>query len=251
MLEVLGLAKSFGLQTIFENFDLNLPHGRFTVLVGPSGCGKSTLFDCLTGIVCPDQGRIVWQGNAIAHLGSLAAYMQQKDMLLPWLTLEENSLLPVQARPRTLRDMKQAKQTLARIFERIGLTGFGAHYPYQVSGGMRQRCALARTLMFDRDLVLLDEPLSALDAITRRELQNLLLMLQKEFGKTVLMITHDIEEALVLADEIILVGPTPMTILERFQPKASKPREFTQPEFMETKARILSRLLTEKEKIQG
>lgn len=251
MLEVLDLAKSFGLQTIFRNFDLNLPQGRFTVIVGPSGCGKSTLFDCLTGIVCPDQGRIMWQGTTIAHLGNLAAYMQQKDMLLPWLTLEENSLLPMQAKPRKLRDMKQAKKTLARIFEKIGLTGFGAHYPNQVSGGMRQRCALARTLMFDRDLVLLDEPLSALDAITRRELQSLLLMLQKEFGKTVLMITHDIEEAIVLADEIILLGPTPMTILERFQPKASKPRDFRLPEFMETKARIFSRLLAEKEKIQA
>lgn len=250
MLEVLDLTKSFGLQTIFKNFDLNLPQGRFTVMVGPSGCGKSTLFDCLTGMVCPDRGRIVWQGNAIAHLGTLAAYMQQKDMLLPWLTMGENSLLPVQAKPRALRDMKQAKKKLARIFERIGLNGFEAHYPYQVSGGMRQRCALARTLMFDRDLVLLDEPLSALDAITRRELQSLLLMLQKEFNKTVLMITHDIEEALALADEIILIGPAPMTILERFQPKASKPRDFSLPEFMDIKARILSRLLTEKEKIQ-
>ena len=251
MLEVTDLAKSFGLQTIFKNFDLTLPQGRFTVIVGPSGCGKSTLFDCLTGIVCPDQGRIVWQGGAIAHLGSLSAYMQQKDMLLPWLTLEENSLLPVQAKPRARRNMKQAKETLARIFKRIGLTGFGTHYPYQVSGGMRQRCALVRTLMFDRDLVLLDEPLSALDAITRRELQSLLLMLQKEFSKTVLMITHDIEEALALADEIILLGPAPMTILERFQPRASKPRDFNLPEFMEIKARILSRLLTEKEKVQG
>jgi len=251
MLEVLDLAKSFDLQAVFKNFNLTLPQGRFTVLVGPSGCGKSTLFDCLTGLVPPDQGRIMWQGNTAEHLGGFAAYMQQKDMLLPWLTLEQNSLLPVQAKPRIQRNIKQAKQTLARIFERIGLTGFEAHYPYQVSGGMRQRCALARTLMFDRNLVLLDEPLSALDAITRRELQSLLLMLQKEFAKTVLMITHDIEEALALADEIILLSASPMTILERFRPTASKPRDFSQPEFMETKTRILSRLLTEKEKIKG
>nr|WP_319490431.1 ABC transporter ATP-binding protein [uncultured Desulfobacter sp.] len=250
MLEVLGLAKSFDLQAVFKNFSLTLPQGYFTVLVGPSGCGKSTLFDCLTDIIPADQGRLIWQGSTVDHLGSLAAYMQQKDMLLPWLTLEQNSLLPVQAKPRAQRDIKQAKQTLAQIFEKIGLTGFGNHYPYQVSGGMRQRCALARTLMFDRDLVLLDEPLSALDAITRRELQKLLLMLQKEFGKTVLMITHDIEEALTLADEIILLSASPMTMLERFQPTASKPRDFSRPEFMETKARILSRLLTEKEKIQ-
>lgn len=250
MLEVLGLTKSFGLQAIFKNFGLNLPQGRFTVLVGPSGCGKSTLFDCLTGVVSADQGTIVWQENEHGHLGSLAAYMQQKDMLLPWLTLEENTLLPVQAKPRALRNMQQAKETLAQIFEKIGLSGFEAHYPYQVSGGMRQRCALARTLMFDRNLVLLDEPLSALDAITRRELQHLLLMLQKEFGKTVLMITHDIEEALVLADEIILLSSAPMTILERFQPQAPKPRDFSLPEFMEIKARILCRLLKEKESIQ-
>jgi len=250
MLEVLDLAKSFGAQTIFEDFSLNLPRGRFTVIVGPSGCGKSTLFDCLTGMAGPDRGWIVWQGKAIPHLGSLAAYMQQKDMLLPWLTLAENSLLPVQAKPWPRREMTQAKATLARVFERIGLRGFEAHYPCQVSGGMRQRCALARTLMFDRDLVLLDEPLSALDAITRRELQGLLLMLQKEFGKTVLMITHDIDEALSLADDIILLGPAPMDILERFTPGAPKPRDFSLPEFMDIKARILSRLVTEKEKIQ-
>nr|WP_319392319.1 ABC transporter ATP-binding protein [uncultured Desulfobacter sp.] len=249
MLEVLDLAKSFDLQAVFKNLNLTLPQGHFTVLVGPSGCGKSTLFDCLTGIVPADQGRMIWQGNAVDNLGGLAAYMQQKDMLLPWLTLEQNSLLPVQAKPRAQRDIKQAKQRLARIFEKIGLTGFGNHHPYQVSGGMRQRCALARTLMFDRDLVLLDEPLSALDAITRRELQTLLLMLQKEFGKTVLMITHDIEEALVLADEIILLSSPPMTILERFHPEDAKPREFNRPEFMEAKTRIFSRLLTEKEKI--
>ena len=251
MLEIIGLTKSFGLQTTFKDFSLNLPQGCFTVLVGPSGCGKSTLFDCLTGMLPPDQGRIMWQNNAIAHLGSLAAYMQQKDMLLPWLTLEKNTLLPVQAKPRSLRNMKRARQKLAGIFERVGLTGFETHYPYQVSGGMRQRCALARTLMFDRNLVLLDEPLSALDAITRRELQSLLLMLQNQFGKTVLMITHDIEEALTLADEIILLGPLPMAILERFKPKAPKPRDFSCPEFMEIKARIFSRLLTEKEKTQG
>ena len=250
MLEVLDLAKSFDFQAVFKNFNLTLPQGHFTVLVGPSGCGKSTLFDCLTGIIPADHGRMMWQSIAVEHLGSHAAYMQQKDMLLPWLTLEQNSLLPVQAKPRAQRDIREAKQTLARIFEKIGLTGFGNHYPYQVSGGMRQRCALARTLMFDRDLVLLDEPLSALDAITRRELQTLLLMLQKEFGKTVLMITHDIEEALALADEIILLSASPMTILERFHPTASKPRDFSRTEFMETKARIISRLLTEKEKFQ-
>ena len=250
MLEVTGLAKSFGSQAAFKNFNLTLPQGRFTVLVGPSGCGKSTLFDCLTGIVPADKGLIAWQGKPIAHLGGLAAYMQQKDMLLPWLTLEKNALLPVQAKPRALRNMARAKEQLAGIFKKIGLTGFEAHYPRQVSGGMRQRCALARTLMFDRDLVLLDEPLSALDAITRRELQGLLLMLESQFHKTVLMITHDIEEALVLADNIILLSPAPMAVLEQFTPKAPKPRDFSLPEFMEIKARILSRLLTEKERGQ-
>ncbi len=239
MLALTGLARTLGSQTIFKDFSLTLAPGGFTVLVGPSGCGKSTLFDCLTGMMPPDQGQITWNGIPVEHLGTHAAYMQQKDMLLPWLTLMENALLPVRA-AGPAGGIKIAAPRAGELFNRMGLKGFETYYPAQVSGGMRQRCALVRTLMFDRDLVLLDEPLSALDAITRQALQGLLLMLQKDFNKTVLMITHDIDEALCLGDEICVLSPCPMSIVQIFVPESAKPRDFRSAKFSQMKLEILA-----------
>lgn len=244
MLEVTGATKTFGRQTVFEAFSLRVPAGGFTVLVGPSGCGKSTLFDGLTGVAGLDRGRLSWQGDPLPHLGAHAAYMQQKDLLLPWFTLMENSLLPARTGKRT-GNLAAARTRAEALFGRLGLSGFETHYPGQVSGGMRQRCALVRTLMFNRDLILLDEPLSALDAITRQDLRTLLGLLQSEFGKTILMITHDIEEALVLGDEICLLGSGPMTITERFRPKTPKPRRFDRPELTKIRGHVLARLARE------
>jgi len=247
MFHLAGAAKRFGSQTIFSRFSLDLEPGRFKILVGPSGCGKSTLFDALTGVIPLDEGSITWKGQALPHLGSQAAYMQQKDLLLPWFTLLENSLLPAKTGPVFLRASGTKKNGAARekalrLFGRMGLTGYESHYPAQVSGGMRQRCALVRTLMFERELILLDEPLSALDAITRRGLQSLLLMLQSEFGKTILMITHDIEEALILGDEICLLRGSPMAIEQTFCPGPAKPRQFDDPKLVSARRQMLARL---------
>lgn len=241
MLEVIGAAKSFGSRTIFSNFTLKVEPGEFKVLVGPSGCGKSTLFDGLTGVAALDRGQITWKGKELAHLRNHAAYMQQKDLLLPWFTLMENSLLPA-ITGRKKQDKTLARQRAASLFHSMGLKGFEAHYPAQVSGGMRQRCALVRTLMFERELILLDEPLSALDAITRRELHSLLLMLQSEFNQTILMITHDIEEALILGDRICLLSSCPMGVIEEFTPKSPQPRAFDTPELIDIRVRALDRL---------
>ena len=241
MLKVIGAAKSFGNRTIFSNLTLKVEPGEFKVLVGPSGCGKSTLFDGLTGGLALDRGEIFWKGEKLAHLGGHAAYMQQKDLLLPWFTLMENSLLPARTGKKK-PDKTLAGERAGRLFYSMGLNGFEGHYPAQVSGGMRQRCALVRTLMFERELILLDEPLSALDAITRRELHSLLLMLQSEFNQTILMITHDIEEALILGDEIYLLSSCPMGVIDRFVPKPPKPRAFNHPELLEIKACALDLL---------
>lgn len=256
MLEVRGAVKTFGGQPIFKDFSLEIETGAFKVLVGPSGCGKSTLFDALTGVTPLDGGQILLKGRPRPHVRDHAAYMQQKDLLLPWFTLMDNSLLPARTGsaprnkgPRDMcpkdmgsRNMDRAEQQAAGLFDRLGLKGYETHYPHQVSGGMRQRCALVRTLMFGRELILLDEPLSALDAITRRGLQELLLMLQSEFGKTILMITHDIEEALLLGDEICLLSARPMAIAETFRPAQARPRDFGHPELLEIKAHVLHRL---------
>ncbi|MBU2627579.1 MAG: ATP-binding cassette domain-containing protein, partial [Proteobacteria bacterium] len=190
MLQVSCATKYFMDQPVFSGFDLTVAQGRFHVLVGPSGCGKSTLFDGLTGVVDLDKGSLFWNHESISNLNHHAAYMQQKDMLLPWFSLLDNALLPAKIGGQ---NMKAAENQARRLFDRLGLKGYESHMSNQVSGGMRQRCALVRTLMFNRDLILLDEPLSALDTITRRGLQSLLLLLQTEFKKTILMITHDIE----------------------------------------------------------
>jgi ABC-type nitrate/sulfonate/bicarbonate transport system ATPase subunit len=216
MLKLSSAVKFFNGQPVFSGLNLTVEQGSFHVILGPSGCGKSTLFDGLTGVFPFDEGELVWQGRALSDLSAHAAYMQQKDLLLPWFSLLDNALLPART---SGRDMNKAKAEALELFERLGLKGYESYYSRQVSGGMRQRCALVRTLMFRRDLILLDEPLSALDTITRRGLQSMLLLLQTEFEKTILMITHDVDEALFLADEISVFSPRPMSLLGHYAVK--------------------------------
>jgi len=238
VLKVSSLKKSFDNLTVFDSFSLTVPRGGFTALVGPSGCGKSTFFDVLTGVVSMDSGEISWLGETVPHVGQKAAYMQQKDLLLPWLSLIDNALLPT----KVSKGNRNSREKALFLFERLGLRGFEQYTPHKVSGGMRQRCALVRTLMFEHELVLLDEPLSALDAITRRSLQSVLLLLQSEFKKTILMITHDVEEALLLADEVMVLTAFPMHVKEQFPLEWPKPRRSDQTELMKIKEHVLEEL---------
>ena len=242
MLSVSNLSKHFGDLSIFENFNFELPAKGFTVLIGPSGCGKSTLFNVLTGVAVRGGGNVSWCGEAVEYLTDASAYMQQKDLLLPWFSLMDNAMLPAKIAGQ---DMTESAQKAQSLFRQLGLEGFESYLPGEISGGMRQRCALVRTLMFERELVLLDEPLSALDAITRRSLQSLLLMLQVEFGKSILMITHDIEEALVLADEILVLSGRPMRVLERFSLDGPKLRRLDDPQLIRIKEYVLNLLQEE------
>jgi len=245
MLTVSSLSKRFGGLSIFENFSLELPAGGFTVLIGPSGCGKSTLFNVLTGVSAPCAGNISWNGESVGYLKDISAYMQQKDLLLPWFSLMENALLPARI---ANQDIDAAGRKAQSLFNQLGLAEFEAYLPGEISGGMKQRCALVRTLMFERELVLLDEPLSALDAITRRSLQSLLLMLQVEFKKSILMITHDIEEALRLADEVLVLSGRPMRVLDRIVLDGPKLRRIDQPQLIRIKEYVLNLLQEELER---
>ncbi len=242
VLKVADLCKTFGETTVFERFGFQLRENGFTALVGPSGCGKSTLFNVLTGVAEKDGGEISWMDAPVSHLGAASAYMQQKDLLLPWFSLMENALLPAGTAGG---DPAASRRKAAALFKRLDLEGFEKYSPDAISVGMRQRCALARTLMFDRDLVLLDEPLSALDAITRRSMQSLLLMLQVEFRKSILMITHDIEEAVILADDIMVLSGRPMRILETFSPGGPKPRRVSDRRLIDIKEYVLDLLQRE------
>ena len=242
MLKVSALCKRFGDLSVLENFNLIVPRKGFTILIGPSGCGKSTLFDVLTGVVPRENGDIFWLEKKLAHLGKNAAYMQQKDLLLPWLNLLNNALLPATIAGK---DLATAKTKAQGLFKRLGLGGFENYLPAKTSGGMRQRCALVRTLMFEHELVLLDEPLSALDAITRTSLQSLLLLLQSEFNKSILMITHNIDEALMLADEVLVMSRLPMKILEQLALSGPKTRRPSDTELIQIKEHVLRRLQEE------
>ena len=191
------------------------------------------------GVVSMETGTIRWHDVIVSDLSHLAAYMQQSDLLLPWLGLADNARLPsdIAGESKTASNRR-----VGELFDRLGLTGFESYLPSMVSGGMRQRCALARTLMFGRDLVLLDEPLSALDAITRRNLQRMLRLLQTEFEKTILMVTHDIEEALVLADELLVLTNPPMRVAARLVLDMPHPRQLENPDLVAIKHRVLAML---------
>ena len=239
MLKISRLKKRFDDLPVLEGFDLQVRRNGFAVLIGPSGCGKTTLFDLLTGVVTGDAGTLSWLVEPLPHLGGVSAYMQQKDLLLPWCSLMDNALLPSKIAGA---DPAASREKAGALFRRMGLGGFEAYLPGEISGGMRQRCALVRTLMFERELVLLDEPLSALDAITRRSLHSLLLMLQREFRRTLVMITHDIEEGLLLADDLYVLSRMPMTILQHHRLGSPKPRRPDDPALVRAKTDVLARL---------
>ena len=241
-IEVQDLTMAYCDFVVMRDLNFTIGKGEVFIIMGGSGCGKSTLFDVLTGVVPRENGDIFWLEKKLAHLGKNAAYMQQKDLLLPWLNLLNNALLPATIAGK---DLATAKTKAQGLFRRLGLGGFENYLPAKTSGGMRQRCALVRTLMFEHELVLLDEPLSALDAITRTSLQSLLLLLQSEFDKSILMITHNIDEALMLADEVLVMSRLPMKILEQFALSGPKPRRLSDPELIQIKEHVLRRLQEE------
>ena len=239
MLEIRNFVKNFNGRPVLSNFSLALPRNSFTVLVGPSGCGKSTLFDLLMGAISRDGGQLLLCGAEILDLRGKAGYMAQKDLLLPWLSLLHNALLPIMVKSTiTPDDLAEAKD----LFISLDLSGFENHYPRQVSGGMAQRCALARTIFFRAPLALLDEPFSAVDALTRQSLRSILLLLQSRFKKTILMVTHDVDDALFLADRIVVLSRSPMMITEEFIPEGKKPRNPTNTELLHLKEQILRSL---------
>jgi len=242
-LELKQITKTFstehGAFRVLDGLSFKVKEGEFVSLLGPSGCGKSTLLNILSGLLPYDSGEIYWDGKRVAHVQRHAAYMIQKDLLLPWRRVLDNVLLfpEILGIPRSQSE-PQARQLLTEV----GLRGFEHHYPHQLSGGMRQRVALARTLIANKDILLLDEPFGALDAITRANLQDLLLHLWQRYRPTVLFVTHDIEEALLLSDRILVLSAAPAHILEELTIPMPRPRDVTSVDFIRLKAHLLGLL---------
>jgi ABC-type nitrate/sulfonate/bicarbonate transport system ATPase subunit len=224
---------------------LSIPQGRFVSLIGPSGCGKSTIFNIIAGLLEPTGGRVMIDGSDATGTIGRVGYMLQKDLLLPWRTVLDNAILGMEIQGVPLR---QARARALPLLQRYGLTGFEYLYPNSLSGGMRQRAALLRTLLFDTDVILLDEPFGALDAQTKLQMQEWLMRLWSDFGKTVLFVTHDVEEAIYLSDEVHVMGTRPGRIITTIPITLPRPRLRTSaltPEFVAIKERCLKLLTVE------
>jgi ABC-type nitrate/sulfonate/bicarbonate transport system ATPase subunit len=223
---------------------ISIAPGRFVSLIGPSGCGKSTIFNIVAGLLQPSGGRVLIDGvDATGTIGRVG-YMLQKDLLLPWRNVLDNVILGMEIQGLPLREARERALPLLR---RYGLSGFEYLYPSALSGGMRQRAALLRTLLFDTDVILLDEPFGALDAQTKLHMQEWLLGLWADFGKTVVFVTHDVEEAIYLSDEVHVMATRPGRIVETITVPIARPRQrhvTLVPEFIAIKERCLELLMT-------
>jgi ABC-type nitrate/sulfonate/bicarbonate transport system ATPase subunit len=221
-----GVTKTYAGEAVVAGINLELSGGGFISLLGPSGVGKTTLFNILAGVDKPDAGTIFLSGRDITGVSGRVSYMLQKDLLLEYRTVLDNVILPLLIRGEKKRE---AREYAASFFPHFGLAGYEKKYPRQLSGGMRQRAALLRTCMTRNPVILLDEPFSALDAITRRQMQEWYRDIAQEMSLSTIFITHDVEEALVLSDSVYILTGKPGRIKCRLDVLPSRPRSHDFP----------------------
>ena len=232
---------------VLDGIDLHVSEGELVSVIGPSGCGKSTLLNVITGLQDPDPGAVFVDGvPADSRLG-IAGYMHQEDLLMPWRTVLDNTILglEVQGVPR-----KEARAKALVHFDAFGLSGYEKQWPHSLSGGMRQRAALLRTVLMERDIILLDEPFGALDALTRSQMQQWLMELWDSLNKTILLVTHDIEEALLLSDRIYVLSSRPAQVKTVVDVDLPRPRRYdmiADERFMALRQSIIADLHQENE----
>ena len=195
---------------VFSEINLTVNNGQLISLIGPSGCGKSTLLNIIAGIEVQDKGDIYIDKSLEANRLGVCGYLQQKDLLLPWRNILDNVILGSELKGE---NKKESLYKAKKYLDRFGLKGFEYEYPHNLSGGMRQRASFLRTLLADQKLFLLDEPFSALDSLNRSKMQDWLLNIKKELDKTIILVTHDIDEAILLSDKIYVMSNIPAQII--------------------------------------
>ncbi|MGC8509842.1 MAG: ABC transporter ATP-binding protein [Acidimicrobiales bacterium] len=239
LLELRDVGKVFGETVALEPTTISVDEGSFVAIVGPSGCGKSTLFNVIAGLLAPDSGAVIMNGKAVTGTTGHVGYMLQKDLLVPWRTVQDNITMAARL-TRRVTDADRAEAR--RVAVQYGLGEFLHHYPSALSGGMRQRVAFMRTLVTHQSLLLLDEPFGALDAQTRLEMQQWLLQVWRDTGRTVLFITHDVDESLFLSDRVVVMSPRPGRVVADFVNTLARPRTvdtLTDATFIELKSRVM------------
>ena len=226
LLSIEGVSKEFHVRgtrlAALDGISLAVEEREFVTVIGPSGCGKSTLLNVIVGLTAPSAGRVVFRGRTLAGITPAIGYVTQRDNLLPWRTLLANVEVALEIRGVA---RGERRRRAAGLIAQVGLTGFESHYPHELSGGMRQRANIARTLIYDPDVVLMDEPFGPLDAQTRLVLQDALLRLWASTGKTIVFITHDLVEAVALADRVVVMSSRPGRIKCVAQVPIPRPRE--------------------------
>jgi ABC-type nitrate/sulfonate/bicarbonate transport system ATPase subunit len=228
--------------TAVADISIEVAGGQFASIIGRSGCGKTTLFNIVAGLLTPSRGRVLLDGEDVTGRAGFVAYMLQKDLLLPWRTVIENVVLGLELAgvPKRLSWPKALP-----LLDRYGLAGFENSFPNALSGGMRQRAALLRTLLCERDVILLDEPFGALDAQTRISMQEWLLGLWKDFERTVVLVTHDVDEAIFMSDRVYVLTPRPGRLRRVIEVDLPRPRSrsiTTSPEFTRLKEECMQLL---------
>jgi len=244
ILEVDSVRKAFDVRGVrigvLDSVSLFASDGDWVTVIGPSGCGKTTLLRIVAGLLEPDAGSALVNGAREERLGA-TALLPQSDTLLPWRRAIDNAVLAseIAGVPRAT-----ALAEATGLFERFGLSGFESTYPWQLSGGMQQRVVLMRTFLSGRSILLLDEPLGALDPLTRATMQDWLLSVWNELRKTIVLVTHDVEEAVVLSDRLVVLTPRPARVLSEWSfEDLPRPRSRTDLAFMRRRAEILSVLV--------
>ncbi len=233
--------------TAVADTTLSVAAGEFVSVVGPTGCGKSTLLNVAAGLLAPSSGSIKVFGYPLVGINARAGYMFQTEALMPWRSTMDNVMVGLQYRGMADVDARSAAEAW---LARVGLAGFGDRYPHQLSGGMRKRCALAQTLVLDPDIILMDEPFSALDIQTRQLMENEVLQLWSDKKKAVLFITHDLDEAIAMSDRVVVLSAGPATRpIGEFAVDLPRPRDVAEvradPRFVELHTQIWSVLREE------
>lgn len=227
---------------MMRQLSFSVEDGEFVSIIGASGCGKSTIFRLINGLERLQEGEILVDGKPVSQLNHYSAFMPQKDLLFPWRTIEQNICLPME-----LAGVSPAEQEsrCTEVLEQAGLLEYRKKYPRELSGGMKQRVSFARTLLAGADMLLLDEPFSALDFLTRVDMQEWLLRQREHYKKTILFITHDVEEAIFLSEKIFVIQDRPFSSMEMVEVPLGEKRnrsDLKRPEIVELKERLIGKL---------
>jgi ABC-type nitrate/sulfonate/bicarbonate transport system ATPase subunit len=234
---VQGIRKGFKSLPVIDGIDLAVAPGEFVAIVGPSGCGKSTLMKLLAGFEQPDSGAVLIDGVKVHRPTPKAIVISQHGSVFPWLTVQENLMFGLSG-----RDYRAKAATADHYAEMVGLKGFEKAYPHELSGGMLKRVEIARALAVKPDILFMDEPFSALDALTALKMRIELLRVLREERHTIILITHDVEEAIYLADRVVVLSPRPTRIASVFPIEQPHPRKVSMPELQAIKDAILGQL---------